>query len=86
MKKECFTCNNKITTELTKEEREKIKQQNIAENNRFKSVPELIFHCKLTGKQISQIDPACDDYEGNNFMEDIRMDIAKTARKLRNEL
>lgn len=86
MKKECFTCNNKITTELTKEEREKIKQQNIAENNRFKSVPELIFHCKLTGKQINQIDPACDDYEGNNFMEDIRMDIAKTVRKLRSEL
>ena len=66
MKKECFTCNNKITTELPNDK--------------------LEFHCKVTGKKIRQIDPACDEYDGDNFMEDIRMEIAKTARKLRKEL
>ena len=48
MKKECFTCNNKITTELPNDK--------------------LEFHCKVTGKKIRQIDPACDEYDGNMSM------------------
>lgn len=86
MGKECFTCKNKISTELTKEERDEIKKQNIANGEHFKRVPEMIFHCKITGKQISQIDPACDDYSGDDFMVEIRKDISKTATKLRKEL
>jgi len=85
-KKECFTCKYKISTELTNEQRKKLKAEAIANGENFPRIPELIFHCEKTGKQISQIDNACDDYEGDETMESIRIDLSKAARKLRKEL
>ncbi len=85
--KECFTCANKISRELSKEEREELQKQSIAATGRKTLfIPEMEFTCKVTGKKISQIDPACDHYSGDTFMEGIRKDIAKTASKMRKEL
>ena len=86
MGKQCFTCANKISTELTKEERAKMRDEEKAKGVRFPRIPEMLFHCDVTKKQINQTDPACDDYIGDEFMEDIRKEISKTARKLRKEL
>ena len=86
MGKECFTCSNKISTELTNEQRKEMKEEAIARGEKWPRIPEMIFHCKVTGNRISQIDPACEHYSGDNFMESVRKDIAKTAKKLREEL
>jgi hypothetical protein len=86
MGKECFTCSNKISTELTNEQRKEMKEEAIARGKKWPRIPEMIFHCKVSGKQISQIDPACEHYSGNDMMESLRGDIAKTAKKLREEL
>lgn len=86
MGKECFTCMNKLTTELTPEQRKQMREDEIKKGVKFPRIPELIFHCKITGKRISQIDPACEDYSDKPDMVDIKKMIAKTATKLRNEL
>ena len=86
MKKECFTCANKQTTELTQEQRKQMRAEAIAGGEKYPTIPELIFHCAVTGKQINQTDPACDDYKSDKLMEALRADIAKAARKLRKEL
>ena len=81
MGKECFTCANKLSIDLTKEEGEKLRK----ETGRF-SRPTLRFECKLTGKPISQIDPACDKYVANTEMVIIRKELSDIAKKLRKEL
>lgn len=86
MGKECFTCGNKISTELTQDQRKKMKAEAIADGVKFPRIPELIYHCDITKKRINQTDPACGDYKSNKVMEDIRIEITKTARKLRKEL
>jgi len=86
MKKECFTCSNKISTELTDEQRKKMKTEAIAAGEKWPRIPEMIFHCKVSGKQIRQIDPACEHYADDADLVDIRKMIAKTATKLRKEL
>lgn len=86
MGKECFTCSNKISTELTNEHRKEMKEEAIARGEKWPTIPEMIFHCKVTNKRISQIDPACEDYSDDANLVDIRKIIAKTATKLRKEL
>jgi len=84
--KECFTCANKISTELTADQRKEMKEHAIAIGEKLTRIPEMIFHCKVSGLKISQIDPACENYSGDSFMEGMRVEIAKTAKKLRKEL
>lgn len=86
MGKECFTCANKLSTELTQEERKEMRDAEKAKGVKFPRIPEMIFHCKVTGKRINQTDPACDDYQGDELMVDLRKQIAKTAKRLREEL
>ncbi len=87
MKKECFTCVNKISTEITSiEQRRIIYREEREDGNNDPYVGDLDYHCKITGKRIHQIDPACENYSGDDIMEAIRKDIAKTAKKLREEL
>ena len=85
MGKECFTCSNKLSKELSAEEKKLIKEANIANNNPYERIPDMIFHCKVSGKQIKQTDPACNEYNPDDFMVRIRKDISNTARKLRKE-
>ena len=86
MGKECFTCANKISTELTQEQRKTMKEEATARGEKWPRIPELIFHCKVTNKQISQIDPACEHYSDDADLVDIRRMISETATKLRKEL
>jgi hypothetical protein len=87
MGKECFTCAHKISRELSKEERKQLSDDYFKEHGRHTLlIPEMEFTCSVSGKKISQIDPACEHYSGDSFMESVRKDIAKTARKLREEL
>ena len=86
MGKECFTCSNKLSTELTQEQRKQMKEEAIAAGEKWPRIPEMIFHCKVSGKRISQIDPACEHYSDDADLVDIRKMIAKTATKLRKEL
>jgi hypothetical protein len=86
MGKECFTCSNKLSTELTQKQRKQMKEEAIEAGEKCLRIPEMIFHCKITGKRISQIDPACEHYSDDADLVDIRKMIAKTATKLRKEL
>ncbi len=86
MGKECFTCSNKISTELTDEQRKEMKEEAIAMGEKWPRIPEMIFHCKVSGKRISQIDPACEHYSDDADLVDIQKMLAKTAKKLREEL
>jgi len=86
MKKECFTCSNKISTELTNEQKKEMKEEAIARGEKWPRIPEMIFHCKVTGSRISQIDPACEYYSSDSLMESVRKDIAQTAKNLREEI
>lgn len=81
MRKKCFTCAHKISRELSKDERKELYRQNPTG-----FVGEMEFTCGISGEKIRQIDPACEHYSGDIIMESIRKDIAKTARKLREEL
>ena len=85
MKKECFTCSNKLSTELTQEQRKQMKEEATARGEKWPRIPEMIFHCKVTGNRISQINPACEHYSDDADLVDIRKMIAKTATKLRKE-
>lgn len=86
MKKECFTCANKISTELTDEQRKEMRTEAIARGEKWPRIPEMIFHCKVTGKRIKQIDPACESYSDDPVLVDVCKMISKTAKKLREEL
>lgn len=86
MKRQCFTCSNKESTELTQEQRKEMRNEEIAKGARFPRIPEMIFHCKVTGKRISQIDPACQSYNGDDNLLGVRKMISETASKLREEL
>ena len=86
MKLECFTCQNKQSHELSLDERRQMTYEHRANGERFYVAPEMIFNCKITGKSIRQIDPACDNYKSNKELVEIRGMISKTARKLRNDL
>lgn len=87
MGKECFTCANKISRELSKEERDELQRQHVERTGRKTLfIPELEFKCSVSGNIISQIDPACENYTGDQLMEIIRKDISNTAKKLRQEL
>ena len=46
----------------------------------------LTFRCKISGNNISQIDPACDHYEPDKDLVEIRMLLAAKARQLRKQL
>lgn len=84
--KECFTCSNKLSTELTQEQRKQMKEEAVVRGEKWPRIPEMIFHCKVTGKRISQIDPACEHYSDASDLVEIRKMIAKTASKLRKGL
>lgn len=87
MGKECFTCAHKNGRELSKEERAELQRQHVEQTGRKTLlIPEMEFTCGVSGKKISQIDPACEHYSGDDVMEFIRKDIAKVAGKLRKEL
>lgn len=86
MKRECFTCSHKVSTELTKDERKKLKEELDSNGVKYIRIPEMIFHCKLSGMQINQTDDACDHYLGDKVMEDIRKDLSKIAMNLRKNL
>ena len=86
MGKECFTCSNKISTELTDGQRKEMRKEAIAMGEKWPRIPEMIFHCKVTGIRISQIDPACEHYSADADLVDIRKMLAETASKLRKEL
>ena len=86
MGKECFTCAHKLSTDLTKEQRKDMRDEEISKGVKWPRIPEMIFHCLITKKRISQIDPACDKYKGDDFMEEVRTEISKSAKKLREEL
>ena len=85
--KECFTCKNKQSRELTKEERKELNRLHFEKTGRYTLfIPEMEFKCRISGKIISQIDPACEKYEGDELLVDIRKSLSDTARKLRKEL
>ena len=87
MGKECFTCAHKDSRELSKEERDELQRQHVEKTGRKTLfIPEMEFTCKVSGNKIHQTDPACEHYSGDNVMEQIRKDIAITARRLRKEL
>lgn len=87
MRKECFTCANKLSRDLSKEERDELQRQHIEKTGKKTLfIPEMEFTCKVSGKKISQIDPACDQYSGDPLMEDMRKSLSDTCRKLREEL
>jgi hypothetical protein len=86
MGKECFTCRNKLSTKLTQEQRKQMRDKERAIGVKFPRIPGMIFHCKITRKRISQIDPACEYYSKDEDLADIRKIIAETATKLRKEL
>lgn len=86
MKKQCFTCKNKLSRYLNDDEVKEIKKKLKEDGVKYPRVSDIEFKCKLTNKIISQIDPACDEYEADDVMVDIRVQLAKTARKLRREL
>ena len=86
MKRECFTCSNKLSTELSQEQRRKMRNEEIAKGVSFPRIPEMIFHCGATGKRISQIDPACESYNGHDNLLEVRKMISETATKLRKGL
>lgn len=86
MGKECFTCSNKISTELTQEQRNQMKEEATARGEKWPRIPERIYHCKVTGNRIRQTDPACDNYSVDADLAGIRKMISETATKLRKEL
>lgn len=86
MRQECFTCSNKLSTELTPEQRKRMLEEELTKGVTFPQIPEMIFHCKVTGNRISQIDPACEHYSEHADFVDLRNQIAKIASKLRKEL
>ena len=86
-KRECFTCANKISRMLTADEREELQAAHVAKTGRKTlRIPEMGFTCSVTGKEIRQIDPACNDYSGDKVMEGFRFEISNIAGKLRKEL
>jgi hypothetical protein len=86
MGKECFTCANKICTELSQDERKELKEQYKKEGKSVLRVPEMLFHCDITKEQINQTDPACEHYQSNKDMVDIRKMLSDKAKELRKEL
>ena len=84
---ECFTCKNKQSRELTKEERKELNKLHFEKTGRYTLlIPEMEFKCGISGKIISQIDHASEKYEGDELLVDIRKSLSDTARKLRKEL
>jgi len=84
---ECFTCAHKLSRELTKEERAGLQRQHVAKTGRKTLlIPEMEYKCNLTGKIIKQTDPACDRYEPEPTMVEIRFALSESARKARMEL
>jgi hypothetical protein len=84
---ECFTCAHKMSRDLSKDEKDELQRLHVEKTGRKTLfIPDMEFKCAITGKIISQIDPACEEYAGDSFMEDMRKEIANTARKLREEL
>ena len=87
MAKECFTCLHKLSRDLSNEEKQEFQRKNIEKTGRKTLfVPEQEYTCEVSGKIISQIDIACDNYLGYKLMEDIRKDISESCRKMREEL
>ncbi len=83
---ECFTCSHKLCRERTNEEIISIKEQNKVNGKRWHYVSDLAFKCKISNKEIRQTDTACDNYQPNSKMVNIRKDISKSARKMLEEL
>lgn len=84
MKKECFTCSHKLSRDLTKEEKDELQRKHVEKTGRKTLfIPNMEFKCNLTGAIISQTDPACDNYQGDDLMEGIRKDLSTTCKKLR---
>ena len=87
MAKECFTCANKISRELSKEERREYNRLYKERTGKICwSTPEMEFTCKVSGLKINQTDPACEHYEGDEVMEGLRSDLAQWAKKEREKL
>lgn len=84
---ECFTCAHKLSRYLSKDEKDELQRLNVEKTGRKTLfIPDMEYKCGVTGKIISQIDPACENYQGDSFMEEMRKEIANTARKLREDL
>ena len=87
MKRECFTCSNKLSTEITSVERKRAIYKELQDDgNPDPFVGDMEYHCKVTGKRISQTDQACNHYSADALRETIRKDLARVAKKLREEL
>ena len=83
---ECFTCIHKRGTFFTQDERDEIKKKLRANGDKYAIAPECEFHCNLTGKKISQIDPACEDYCDDESMVDIRNGMSAVIKKMSSEI
>lgn len=59
---DCFTCKNKKERFLTSEEISKKRKEEFEKTGVMRPISFLEFTCEITGKIISQNDPACDDY------------------------
>lgn len=74
MKKECFTCKNRICRKLTEEERKAWRKK----TGRW-IAPNLEVTCTIHNKIITLNDPACEQYKSDKEMEEIREDMRKFA-------
>ncbi|MFW5847781.1 MAG: hypothetical protein ACOCVF_02565 [bacterium] len=90
MKKECFTCKNKLVEDLDNLKRQKLikEERKLAKTEKRwpKRIPEQLYFCDITKKQINQIDPACEHYEDHSQLVEIRKLISEKAKELRKEL
>lgn len=77
MGKQCFTCSNKLVRELTNDERKQMRKDGVS----LFDIPDNEYKCKVSGKLIKQIDPACEHYEGHQLLEKIRGDLSAWAKK-----
>jgi hypothetical protein len=60
---DCFTCKNKKERSLSSEEISKKRIEQFKKTGVMLPISFLEFKCDITGKIISQNDPACDDYK-----------------------
>lgn len=84
MRRECFTCKHKIRKQLSPEIRKRMKEQAIANGEKFPRIPDGVYYCMLSNAKINQTDLACYKYEGHELLESIRLDMSKAIQKLIN--
>ncbi len=80
--KECFTCVNRVSIDLTKDQKRDLRKQGL----RLIDVPDTLRICTYSGNPIKLTYPACDGYSEDSVMHELRIELSKTAKKLRQEL